>query len=108
MKNLKLIACSLILMLLGTFYSVAQEEYPEMIIIRTLEFAGRAGRSGIVTIEPDGKTTKINLKNGWDESSSNVLVIQKEIEKWKLEGYVITHLSTSGEEIFRTTIILER
>ncbi len=109
MKNLKLIACVTILLFLGTFTANAQEETTEMVVIRATEFAGRTQRSGMVTIDASGKITQLPLKRGgWDESGENAAAIQKEIEKWKQEGYSITHYSTSGEAIFRTTVILER
>lgn len=109
MKNLKVSACIILLLFLGTFSVNAQEEKTETVVIRATEFAGRTQRSGMVTIDAEGKISKVDLKRGgWDESGANAATIQKEIEKWKQEGYVITHYSTAGEAIFRTTVILER
>jgi hypothetical protein len=110
MKNLKGIACAVIITLFGVFGSYAQEGTAEMVVIRVTEFAGRTQKSSMITIDAAGKITKTVMKKrgGWDEEGENVSVLQTEIEKWRLEGYTVTHLSTSGEAVFRTTVILER
>lgn len=107
MKKVKLILTVVTAMLLLGVSSVnAQEKSTEMVIIRITE----GGGAGLVTIDSEGKTSKIDLKMGQSVniSAHNGVLIQKELKKWEQQGYKITNFSTSGDGIFRTTIILEK
>ncbi len=112
MKNIKLIVLTTMTMLfLGMGNVNAQEEPSKTVIIRVTEgSSSSAVKLGLVTIDAEGNTNAIVLEKGHDldVSASNGALIQKEIEKWKQEGYEIKHFSTSGETIFRTMIILEK
>jgi len=109
MKKISLILLTVTaLLFLGTGSVNAQENSSKMVIIRVVE--GHGIKTGFVTIDSDGKTSKTALEKGHDVeiSAKNGLLIQQELEKWKREGYKITHLATSGQEVSRTTIILEK
>ncbi len=109
MKNAKLILLAVTAILfLGVGNVSAQENTSKMVIIRVIE--GSGAKTGLVTIDSEGKISKIALEKGHDSdiSANNGVLIQKELERWKQEGYQISHLSTSGETVSRTTIILER
>ncbi len=109
MKNLKLLVFAIMTILFVGMGNVsAQENSSKMVIIRVIE--GHGSKTGLVTIDPDGKKSTISLEKGHDLdiSANNGVLIQKELEKWKQAGYKITHVSTSGTEVFRTTIILEK
>ncbi len=108
MKNLKLIVLTTIAVLfLRVGNLVAQESSSKTVIIRAVEFT-MGNNSGYTVTNPEGNTSSVTLERGFDLNGNNAALIKKEIEKWKLEGYEITHLSVSGENIFHTTIILEK
>ncbi len=109
MKKLKLVlVVAVTLLFLGMGSASAQEKSSKMVILRVVE--GSGAKTGLVTIDSEGEINKIALEKGHDAdiAASNGLLIQKELEKWKQNGYQITHLSTSGETVSRTTIILEK
>jgi len=108
MKNLKLIVLTTIAVLfLGMGNLTAQESSSKMVIIRVVEFT-LGTNSGYTVTNPEGNTSNVTLERGFDLAGNNAGLIKKELEKWKQEGYEITHLSVSGENIFHTTIILEK
>ncbi|HRO76949.1 MAG TPA: hypothetical protein PLP27_12480 [Crocinitomicaceae bacterium] len=110
MKKLRLVLVATVAMLfLGMMNVNAQEKNTtKTVIIRITE--GSGAKNGLVTIDANGKVSKIAMEKGHDAdiSANNGVLIQKEIEKWKQEGYQIKHLSSSGETVSRTTIILEK
>ena len=108
MKKISLIALLTLMMSMLSFQVLTQENPTKMVIIRVVE--GHGIKTGFVTIDSDGKTSKTALQKGHDVdiTAKNGLLIQQELEKWKREGYKITQLATSGQEVSRTTIILEK
>ena len=111
MKKLKLVlVVTVTLLFLGMGSVSAQEQPTKTVMIRILET--HAGvESGLIVTDMDGKTNTTILKKRLtlDVLADNGIIIHKELEKWKQEGYNITHLSTSGDGAFRhTTIILEK
>jgi hypothetical protein len=115
MKNVKLILLAVTTMLFFGMESVnAQEKSSEIVIIRVIETSSVKMPPCITTTDSEGKVTKIELEKGWrDELTNNQIHIQNELKKWKLNGYEITHLSTSGSSsgdvpISFTTIVLEK
>ena len=110
MKNVKLVVLATMTMLfLGMGNVSAQENQSKTVVIRVIESMFR-GKSSIVTIDPEGKTNITELKNGLDEFSENTVLIQKELEKWKKEGFKIDGVSNSGwgDVMMVTTIILSK
>jgi|SRR5690554_2485473 len=108
MKKIRLITLLTLMMVVVSFQGLTQENSTKMVIIRVVE--GHGIKTGFVTIDSDGKTSKTALEKGHDVdiTAKNGLLIQQELEKWKREGYKITQLATSGQEVSRTTIILEK
>ncbi|MBW7867327.1 MAG: hypothetical protein H3C31_03260 [Brumimicrobium sp.] len=110
MKNVKLILLAVIATLfLEVGNASAQENPSKTVIIRVTE-RRVGGNPAIVTTNPEGKTNIIQLEKGFDESGANALIIQKEIEKWKKEGYEIDGISSSvmGDVALITIIILSK
>ena len=109
MRNIKLMVLATITMLfMGIANLNAQENPSKMVIIRVIETYGGGTKSTLITTDAAGKSSRIELEKGLDQSGNNAVIIQKEIQKWKQEGYKITQLATSGETLFHTTIILEK
>ena len=108
MKNAKrIILITIAFWFLGMGKLTAQESSSKMVIIRAVEFTA-GSNSGYTVTDPEGNTSSVTLEKGFDLAGTNAALIKKELEKWKQEGYEITHLSVSGENIFHTTIILEK
>lgn len=110
MKNLKLMLLILSVMLcFGMGNLIAQESFSKTVIVRVLE-GSYSVKPGLVTIDAEGKTSIIELEKSDNTkvSSINMVTIKQELDKWKQAGYKITHVSTTGEMVFRTTYILEK
>lgn len=112
MKNVKLMLLAITAILfLGMENISAQENFSQTVIIRVTETIRGTGDNFVTITDSKGKTSVTMLKKGFDISGENVVLVQKELDKWKYDGYKITHLSTAGASengIFRTTIILEK
>lgn len=117
MKNTKRLLLTLTVFLcLGTSQGMAQEKTPQTVLIRAFELPPLGGgRSSRITVtSPDGSfkstdLTEIDAKT-YDGAATNSVIIQKEVDKWKKEGFEVDGLSTqttiSGGMI--TTIILSK
>ncbi|WP_343637286.1 hypothetical protein [Fluviicola sp.] len=103
-------------LLLGTSQGMAQEKTSQTVLIRAFELPPLGGgRSSRMTVtSPDGsfKSTElaeIDAKT-YDGAANNSVIIQKELDKWKKEGFEVDGLSTqttlSGGII--TTIVLSK
>ena len=93
MKNLKLILLTLTtLLFLGVGNVNAQEKKPQTVIIKIYEFAAN-NNSKIVIIDPQGNIAEIDLKKLLTDNEQNIIPIQKEINKWKSEGFTIEGIS---------------
>ncbi|HRO74889.1 MAG TPA: hypothetical protein PLP27_01925 [Crocinitomicaceae bacterium] len=113
MKKLKLVlVVAVTLLFLGMGSANAQEQPTKTVLINTTEFPFGIGgpyNANMVIVDAVGNVNTIPLQKGKDAIEKNAPTIHKEIEKWKQEGYKITHFSTSGDGTFRyTTIILEK
>lgn len=111
MKKLKLVlVVTVTLLFLGMGSVSAQEQPTKTVLINTLEvlLAGTIN-SNMVIVDASGNANTIPLERNKGALEKNAITIHKELEKWKQEGYKITHLSTSGDGLYRyTTIILEK
>jgi hypothetical protein len=91
----------------------AQEKEPQTVIIKVCEFAINI-KSQILVIEPDGNSNKLLLdkvtSGNYEESmANNAKIVQKEINKWKKEGFTISGMTSDMETANRyTTIILSK
>jgi hypothetical protein len=105
----KIIFTVAMILFLGISGVNAQKEYSKTVIIRMTE--ARTSKPFMTIIDSDGKSSTVDLEKGMDESGANMIVLQREIEKWKREGFTITQLSTSGAPELpgsRTIVILEK
>lgn len=109
MKNVKLMLLTLtILLFLGIENVSAQDNNPQTVIIKIYEFAAN-NNSKILIIDPQGNIAEIDLKKMLTDNEQNIIPIQKEINKWKSEGFTIEGIS--GGSVMSgiiTTIILSK
>lgn len=117
MKNTKrLLLTASVFLLLGTSQGIAQEKTSQTVLIRAFELpALGGGRSSRMTVtSPDGTFKSTDLieidAKSYAGAADNSVIIHKEIDRWKKEGFEVDELSTqtslSGGII--TTIILSK
>ena len=105
MKSLKLTVLAVASVL---FLRMADLEAQETIIVKVYEFPANAN-SRIMVINPEGGVTEIELAKMLSPGEQNIILIQREIDKWKREGYKLTHTSAGGlPSGLITTFILEK
>ncbi len=80
----------------------------ETVIIKVYEFVA-SNNSKIMVIDPKGVVVETELKKMLTKGEQNIILMQKEIDKWKNEGFTID--GTSGGTASTglvTTIILSK
>lgn len=111
MKNVKLVALATMTMLfLGMGDVYAQEKEPQTVIIRVCEFAINI-KSQILVVEPDGNLNKLLLdkvtSSNYEESmTNNAMTLQKEINKWRKQGFIVSGMTSTMESANRYTLII--
>lgn len=104
MKNIKLIVLAATAMLfLGIGNVNAQENNPQTVIIQVFpDLDGAKLTPLLLVISPDGNSyevsmNEVSVKTKKTATIDNLKILQKEINKWKNEGFVIDGKSeTSG------------
>lgn len=110
MKKISFIALLALMMTMVSFQGKAQDKEPETVIIRVCEFAINV-KSQILVIEPDGNINKISLEkvtsSKYEESmTNNAIVLQKEINKWRKQGFIISGMTSNMESANRYQFII--
>ncbi len=110
MKAINLIALFTLIMTMISFQGITQDKEPETVIIRVCEFSINV-KSQILVIEPDGNVTKLLLEkvtsNNYEESMvNNAIVLQKEINKWRKQGFIISGMTSNMESGNRYQLII--
>lgn len=100
MKNVKLIILAVTAMLFwGMGSASAQEKEPQTVIIQAYaEMDGTKSKMSLLVTATDVKSYEIPLnevgfKNRKEATINNSTILQKEIDKWKNEGFVIDGIS---------------
>lgn len=109
MRKLRLILVTTIVALfLGMSNVNAQAKNSQIVIIKAYEFAA-SGKSKMTVTDPKGSVTEIKLSKILSSEEQNTIPIQKEINKWKNEGFVIEGVSSGFDAVgLITTIILSK
>lgn len=110
MKKTSLILLLTLMMSAVSFQGKAQGVEPETVILRVCEFAINV-KSQILVIEPNGNTNRLLLKkvtsSNYEESMvNNAIVLQKEINKWRKNGFVISGTTSNMESGNRYQLII--
>ncbi len=103
MKKVRLVLVAVVAMLFLGIGSVnAQEKTPQTVIIQmATELNGTKVMYFLLVIEPNGNSYEIpvnedNIKDRKLVAVNNFKVLQKEINKWKYEGFVIDGTSETN------------
>lgn len=111
MKKISLIALLTLVITGISFQSTAQDsKAPQTVIIRMSEFSAQV-ESSIITVHPDGtsdsqKISQTPPKHYEINAPKNTLILHKEINKWKLKGFIIDGISNSNSDFMITTIVI--
>lgn len=117
MENKKQIWLTFILFLfLGMAPATAQEKTSQTVLIRAFELPAMGGgrSSRMLVTSPDGSMTSTELmeldNKTYAGAGDNNVIIHKEIDRWKTEGFEVDELSTqtSGTGGIITTILLSK
>lgn len=113
MKKVRLIVALTAMMMTISVQVNAQENESEIVIIRLME--DNLISNGVMVVTHAGKTTKtldlpaLNQKNLIKSEDDNAIILEKEINQWKAEGFLnITMSSSSSEKNVLTTVILSK
>jgi hypothetical protein len=88
-------------------FSDVKAQENETVIIRTYEYGTVKGE--MVTATPNGEINQIELPAHSKNLGANTVTIQSEINKWKKQGYKLTHVSTGkSDNIITNIFILEK
>lgn len=103
MKNVKLMLLAVTAMLFFGMGNVnAQEKEPQTVIIQVYgEMDGTKNKMSLLVTATDIESyeipmNEIGLKNRKEATINNSEILQKEIDKWKNEGFVIDNISVTG------------
>jgi len=110
MKRLSLITLLTLMMTMVGLQGSAQSNNPESVVLRVCEFSINV-KSQILVVEPDGQVNKLLLKkvtsSNYEETMmDNALVLQKEINKWRRQGFEISGMTSSMESGNRYKLII--
>ena len=107
MKNVKLIFLAVTATLFLGIGNVSAQK-SETVIIKVYEFIA-SSNSKIMVIDPKGVVVETELKKMLTNGEQNIILMQKEIDKWKNEGFTIDGISggTASTGLV-TTIILSK
>lgn len=103
MKNVKLILLTVTTILfLGMENANAQKKEAHTVIIQVYtEMDGAKNKMSLLVTATDEKSyeipmNEVGLKNRKEATINNSEILQKEIDKWKNEGFVIDGISVTG------------
>lgn len=106
MKNLKRLMFTVIALIAIGFADVKAQE---TVILRAIESSMVGAR--IATVTPGGEIIEIPLKKGFITKvlEENSVLIQREVDKWKSEGFKIASVNTTNvNDVVLTVFVLEK
>lgn len=107
MKNLKqILLIAIALVAIGYSDLKAQD----VVLIRSFEIYSKTtlGSPKILITHSGGETVVVSLKKGFEYVEENNKVIVEEVQKWKNDGYKITHVASGNGDFVTNTFILEK